>query len=192
MISLHEDFRRELREHEVLFSCEGTAEKVIIEKLFNAGKLVMPKENVVRDIEDNPYTGDRRAKDLQRDFLGLNYPHGLLLVRIVDVHPGILKFSSLYRDQVRVRDVVTRTEIEVLILVKEGQYQNWYRHGKNAGLMPSQWCIQKLGLKAVKTRDFLESYWADADELAVVIHEYTEALGGHKNDQLNLADLLSE
>lgn len=183
-------FRHELQTHNILFSCEGTAEAVIIQRLIEGGKLIVPSDNIVTDVNGRPYTRDRTAKSLQADYLGLNYPKGLVLVRLVDVNPGVLRWSRLYRDRVTVRDVVTRTEIEVLILVRENQYQDWYRHGKSSHLLPSQWCIQRLGFSAVKTRDFLESYWDDPDVLVDAIRRYTESLGSHKNEQLNLSDML--
>lgn len=190
MSSRRDGFRRELRSHDVLFSCEGTAEKVIIQRLVEDARLLVPEEHVVRDLDDRPYTDDRTVKKIQRDFLGFNYPHGLMIVRIVDVNPGSFVLPRLYREQVLVRDVVTRSEIEVLVLVREGAYQDWYQHGKSKGLSPSQWCIQHLGLKAIKTRGFLEDYWSDPKVLVKAIRDYTSGLGGHKDEQLNLNDLL--
>lgn len=90
MNKTRDEFQRELVEHDVLFSCEGTHESVIIEKLCESGRLIVPEERLVRDMDGNPYTADRKAKDIERDFLGIDYPHGLLLVRIVDVNPGAI------------------------------------------------------------------------------------------------------
>lgn len=186
----HEGFRRELAEKDVLFSCEGTAESVIISRLCGSGKLLVPEDHLVRDRDNRPFTTARRARDLQRDFMDVGYPDGLMIARIVDVNPGVLSFSKLYRDRAVVRDVVTRPEIESLVLVREGAYEDWYAHGKSA-MLPSEWCVRKLGMRRVKERSFLEGYWGDANELVAAIREYTRLLGGHKGDQLNLADLLA-
>lgn len=191
MNNARETFRQELRKHDVLFSCEGTAEEVIIETLVGAHCIIVPDDHLVYDREGKLYTGDKTAKKIQRDFLGLNYPHGLLLVRIVDVNPGRMKFNKLYEGQATAKDVIARTEIEFLILVREGEYQNWYRHGKGRGILSSQWCVQMLGMGDIKTRTFLEEYWQDPDELVASIMKYTSALDGHRDDQLNLADFLA-
>lgn len=39
----------ELRSHSVLFSCEGTCEEVLLKRLLDADKLVVSKDDVVRD-----------------------------------------------------------------------------------------------------------------------------------------------
>lgn len=185
-----ESFRRELATRDVLFSCEGTVECVIIERLYDSGHLLVSEDHLVRDRDNRPFTTARSAKDLQRDFMDVAYPHGLMIVRVVDVNPGNFKLPKLYRERAIIRDVITRPEIESLVLVREGAYKDWYQHGKST-MMPSQWCVQRLGMKEVKGQEFLESYWHDADVLVEIIREYTRLLGGNKNDQLNLADLLA-
>lgn len=87
------------------------------------------------------------------------------------------------------RDVITRSEIESLIFVREKQYEEWRQHRKSIP-KPSDWCIQKLGMREVKSRAFLTEYWEDADQLVEAITQYTSMLGSHKRDQLNLCDLL--
>lgn len=183
-------FRGELRCHDVLFSCEGTAEEVVIQRLVEGHRLIVADNNIVRDINNHPYTGYRKARDIENHFLGLNYPLGLMIVRIVDVHPGAFKLKTIYREHIIVRDVITRTEIEALILVREGAYQDWYQHGKSNGVLPHQWCIQHLNMRNVKNRGFLEQYWIDSEMVVNAIENYMQCLGRHKDDQLNLADML--
>lgn len=64
------------------------------------------------------------------------------------------------------------------------------RRGKDRQLNASDWCVQKLRIASVKEEKFLEIYWADVDELIRCIHEVQSKLGGHKNEQLGLFDLL--
>lgn len=189
MNSRRDNFRRELETKDVLFSCEGAAESTIIRRLSESGNLLVPEDHLVRDRDGRPFTSDRKAKDLQEDFLDVDYPHGLMIVRIVDVNPGKLEFAKLYRDRVVIRDVITRPEIESLVLVREGEYRDWYQHDKST-IYPSQWCISRLGYKDIKTQDFADNYWNNADDLIDTIKQYTTLLGGRKNEQLNLIDLL--
>ena len=185
------EFRRLLQTRSVLFSCEGTAEAVIIDRLVGDERTIVPAPNVVRDNDGRPYTTLRKMKDLQDQYLGVGYPNDLLIIRIVDVNPGSIVIPKLYRKQVELRDVITRPEIEALVLAREGAYEDWYRHGKSI-LKPSEWCEQKLGFgKKLKTRKFLQQYWESADVVVNAIRTYDQLLGSHGREQLNLSDLLA-
>ncbi len=185
------EFRRLLQTRSVLFSCEGTAEAVIIDRLVEGGRTIVPVPDVVRDNDGRPYTTLRQMKDIRDRFLGVGYPDGLLIVRIVDVNPGNIVIPKLYRREVELRDVITRPEIEALVLAREGAYQDWYRHGKSS-LKPSEWCEQRLGFgRQLKTRKFLEQYWNSADTVVNAIRTYDQLLGSHRHEQLNLSDLLA-
>lgn len=186
-----DEILQELVRRQVLFSCEGTAEKVIIGLLANAGRLVVPQESIVRDMDGNPCTTLRRAKDIQREFLDVDYPDGLLIARIVDVNPGVFKLDRLYRRQdIMVRDFVSRPEIESLILVREGSYNEFQtRRGADRQLNASDWCIQRLGMKNVKTERFLVDYWSDADVLEGCVRKL-HGMQSSEGGQLGLVDLL--
>ncbi len=182
-----------LTSRHVLFSCEGRAEQVIITKLVESGLTVVPDDRVVRDMDGNPCTRLRKAKDLQREFMEVDYPDGLLVARIVDVNPGKLEFGRPYRlRDIRALDFITRPEIERLVLVKEGQLGAFEgRRGKDRQLNASDWCVQKLGLTAVKSKEFLESYWQDAHELERCIKRAHASLGGKAGGELGLVNLLA-
>lgn len=184
------EFRDLLQSRDVLFSCEGTAETVIIERLVKEGRTLVPHSHVVENRDGRPYTTLRKISKLQDEFFGVDYPNGLMIVRVKDQSPEAFKIPKLYRDSIIYRDVITRPEIESLILVREGEYQNWYQHGKTQ-YMPSAWCEQKLSFgKQLKTYQFLKKYWDSADVIIDAIEKYDSAIGGHKHDQLNLSDLL--
>lgn len=160
-----------------------------MQKLFEEDALIVPNDHVVRDVDtQRPCMRLRKAKDIESRFYGYDYPDGLLVARIVDVNPGKFVIPKFYQDTVVCRDVITRQEIEVLILVSEGEYDEWYRHGKQK-MKASDWCKQKLKMDRVKEREFLEDYWQKHD-LIDAIHGYTHSLGSQKNAQLNLEDLL--
>lgn len=183
---------RDLKSRQILFSCEGKAERVVIEKLSEADALVVSNQNIVRDMDGRPCTLLRKAKDIQREFLGVDYPDGLLIARIVDVNPGMLRLDRPYRLlDIKVLDFITRPEIEALVLVREGELDRFRsRKGDDRRLNASDWCIQRLRMKNVKDERFLKAYWSDAEELIRCIREAHSKLGSHKNEQLGLADLL--
>ena len=186
-----DEFRDLLQDRDVLFSCEGTAEAVIIERLVRGDRTLVPRSQVVENRDGRPFTTLRKIKDLQNEFFGVDYPHGLMIVRIKDNSNENFVIPKLYRHNIIYRDVITRPEIESLVLAREGEYANWYQHGKSK-IKPSKWCEQKLGFgKQLKTYSFLCEYWNSADEIVDSIHEYDSLLGTHKHDQLNLSDLLA-
>ena len=151
----------------------------------------MPRSQVVENRDGRPFTTLRKIKDLQNEFFGVDYPHGLMIVRIKDNSNENFVIPKLYRHNIIYRDVITRPEIESLVLAREGEYANWYQHGKSK-IKPSKWCEQKLGFgKQLKTYSFLCEYWNSADEIVDSIHKYDSLLGTHKHDQLNLSDLLA-
>ncbi|MEE0318875.1 MAG: hypothetical protein U0I69_02940 [Collinsella sp.] len=59
----------------VLFSCEGTAEGVVIQVLYDNDLLIVPRERVVKDalIVDRPYTRKRKASEIANDYFSMNY-----------------------------------------------------------------------------------------------------------------------
>lgn len=186
------EFRELLRSRDVLFSCEGTAEAVIIDCLVKEGKTLVPSSHIVENRDGKPYTTLRKINRLQDEFFGVDYPHGLMIVRVKDQSPENFRIPKLYRDSIIYRDVITRPEIESLVLVREEQYRNWYEHGKTES-KPSEWCERELGFgKKLKTYQFLKQYWNSVDAVIDAIRNYDSLIGGHKHDQLNLSDLLED
>lgn len=185
-----DEFRGLLQSRDVLFSCEDTAETVIIERLVKEGRTLVPPSHVVENRDGRPYTTLRKISKLQDEFFGVDYPNGLMIVRVKDQSPEAFKIPKLYRDSIIYRDVITRPEIESLVLAREGQYRNWYEHGKTES-KPSEWCERELGFgKKLKTYQFLKQYWNSAYVVIDAIRNYDSLIGGHKHDQLNLSDLL--
>lgn len=188
----HNEARSLLRDRYVLFSCEGKAECVIIERLVEDDCLVVAKDHVVKDPNGRPFTTIRKAKRLeQTSFIGPNYEGGLLIARIVDVNPGAFRLSKLVAQTTKVLDFVTRPEIEALVLVRENAWDAFEKRSKSERkLNASDWCIQHLKMGDVKDEGFLKEYWHDSEVLCRTIRSYNSLLGGHKNDQLGLIDVL--
>lgn len=187
-----EEFRSLLQSRDVLFSCEGTAEAVIIECLVQGSRTLVPRSQIVEDRDGKPFTTLRKIKDLQNEFFGIDYPHGLMIVRIKDHSSENFAIPKLYKNNVIYRDVITRPEIESLVLARENQLRAWSQHGKTQ-MKPSEWCEQKLGFgKRLKTYQFLIDYWNSADVIIDAIEKYDSLLGKHRHEQLNLSDLLAD
>ena len=186
----------ELCSRYVLFSCEGAAEGVVIERLFESGRLIVPEERVVIDpITYKPFTRLRKAANIEDRFFTQNYAvdgaEGLLLARVVDSRNAQFSLSRVNRDAVPVRTFVTAPEIEMLVIHAEGAYEDWCRVSRlNRHLKPSEYCTDNLGMREVKSGDFLRGYWDDAERLILAIQAYSSKRGKRKANELMLANLL--
>ena len=178
----------------VLFSCEGTAEAVIIGKLYDGGCLVVPAKRVVEDTTYyTPYTRVRKAGQIAQRFLGTSYAvdgaSSLLIARIVDSRSGRFVLPKRWSDSCVVERFFTRPEIEMLAIHAEGGYEDWRRQSRrNRQLRPSEFCKGDLGLRDIKSFGFLDSYWT-ADKLVRAIRAYDEHRD-RSSGELSLGDLL--
>lgn len=177
-----------LQNARVLFVCEGSCERIIIETLLSAGKLIVDESAAIRDtIADRPTVVCRSAKTIQDTFLGYDYDKPVVIVRILDSRKERFKLSYPYSETVTVLNCYTTPEIEMLTIIKEGQLDRYTNKFKST-LKPSEFCKKELGLSRIKNETFLRDYWWDAEELCDCLHSYRRQ---HKpKDEPTIADLL--
>lgn len=180
----------------VLFSVEGTAEGVIVERLYDDNLLVVPRERVVTDVQylDRPYTRSRKSSDIAREYFGVNYAvngsEGLLIARIVDSRAASFVLPRAVHNAAIVESFFTRPEIEMLVIHREGAYRDWLRESRrNRQLRPSQFCKGQLGFSRIKEAGFLRDYWSNGKILADSIRDYASCYQREKGESI-LADLL--
>lgn len=172
------DSRAELVASHPIISCEGTAEEVVVGKLLEADRFIFPQDNVVA------VTRKRKAADIQNEFLGYAYDWPVCVLRVLDSRKERFQLGVLYRDRYRVFSVYTHPEIELLCIIREGEWRHWRKSGK----APNSFCKQELGMSKIKQKDFLESYW-DAESIVDAANEYRR-LSSIGKDELCLADIL--
>jgi len=176
-----------LKKNHILFICEGSAERVIIEKLLEADKLIISKQQAILDsIENRPTTTCRKAKKVQETFLEYDYDGPVAIVRIIDSLQEKFKLSSPY-NKIPVYSFYTRPEIEMLAIIKENQYDQYNQNRKS--YKPSDFCKQKLNLSKIKQEKFLQNYWNDPEEICKCIQTYNQKHSPKKGEH-SLADLL--
>lgn len=180
----------------VLFSCEGTAEGVVVQTLYDNDFLVVPRERVVKDIvmANRPYTRKRKASEIADLYFSMDYEadgaDGLAVARIVDSRSGKFEFPKRRQNGTEVLSFITRPEIEMLVIHNEDAFPLWQRLSrKNRQLRPSDFCKQELGLSDIKEKDFLEGYWSNPCNLVASIRMYSEKTK-RGSGELLLADLL--
>lgn len=67
-------------------------------------------------------------------------------------------------------NILTRPEIEMLIIINAGYYDNFTHRG--AGRKPSLYCKEQLDMKDVKSEKFVSGYFYDIEKLIDSIKEY--------------------
>ena len=77
----------------------------------------------------------------------------------------------------------------MLIIIKEGKYSEYCKVKSNT--KSSDFCKDRLKIPSVKTKEFIERYFADINDLLFTIKEYKRLSNIPKNE-VCLADLLAE
>lgn len=168
-----------------LIACivEGTAERVIIEKLLNANRLVFTRKNLL----DEELLRVRNAKRFEEMYLGKSFATKISVYRILDSKTEEFRLRKIYKDKVDVINVITAPEIEILVILNENKYDDYLKY--KSRLKPSEYCSQILGMKNVKSKDFVQKYFDDVNALEAVIRDYKRKHKFSKGEYC-LADIL--
>jgi len=168
-----------------LIACivEGTAERVIINKLLDAGCLIFSRNQLL----DQELLKCRNAREFEDKYLGKGFKQKISVYRILDSRTEKFKLRKVYQNKVDVVNVITAPEIEILVILKENKLKDYAKY--TSELKPSEYCIQKLKLPNVKTKEFLENYFSDIDELVELVKKYKRVHKVLKNESC-IADLL--
>ena len=110
----------------------------------------------------------------------------LYILRVIDSRREGFRLKVPYGCQVEVINIITAPEIEMLVIISEGKLKEYNKSGKK----PSDFCIEELGHKNVKTRAFIEKYFEDPKKLVDSIREY-HRVHRQNNGELFLFDLLT-
>lgn len=171
----------------VLFICEGSAERAILENLIEAGIVNIPPQRIVEDPENGTlYTTKRKASDITESFLNLDYGgNPLRIIRIIDSKNEKFTLPRGYESRATVETLLTRPEIEILAILRENAYTQW----KKSGQSPSTFCKTVLNMPKIKQYNFIKRYWSDIEQLRQAIYKYQH---NHKfeSGERCLADLL--
>lgn len=162
--------------------CEGGAETVIMDILLDNDLLIFKREQLIDEIV-LPRTS---VKEFQNRYLRLQYDQRILILRVIDSRREKFNLSKAYRCQVDVIDVITSPEIEMLIIVSQDKYQDFYR---SRCKKPSEYCKSILKIKNVKSPTFLKEYFRDPTFLVESIKKY-HGLRKQMNKEASLFDLL--
>lgn len=181
----------------VLFSCEEGAESIIVKRLVESDRLVVPWKRIVEDpLMFEPYTRCRKADDIAQRFFGMDFAvdgaAGLAVARIVDSRAGKFSFSKKWENGTKMLNFYTRPEIEMLVIQREVAADELTRaHRRNRQLRPKEFCKQYLKMPNIEAVSFLEGYWADSNSVVESCKLYEKSLGKRQSDELCIADLVA-
>ena len=175
-----------LKDEYVICICEGAAEQAIIELLLDHTSLVFSKDNLV----GKEVTRKRKSFEIQTAFLNRAYQRRVNILRILDSKKDTFKLPPLYRERYPVHNIYTRPEIEMLLIIAEGQVEKYLQKDKTR-YKPSSYCAEVLFPgKHIKSREFIQDYFADINKLHNAIRLYHEQAG--KRGEAHLFHLLSK
>jgi hypothetical protein len=109
----------------------------------------------------------------------------ITVLRILDSRRENFRLSKAYADKVKVINVITAPEIEMLVIHNE----NKYSHYKSSGMKPSEYCMAELKYSDVKSEAFVKEYFANVDVLVAAIREYKRVAKVQRNE-ITIADIL--
>lgn len=161
--------------------CEGAAEAAIMRVLLDHNRLIFTYDNLL----DGDVLRCRSAKNFEDQHLRKGFTEKITVLRILDSHRENFTLSKPYQHKIDVINVVTAPEIEMLIIFNENRYDDFKRTGKK----PSDFCIQDLKYKNVKSTEFVANYFSNIEELIAAIREY-KRVSQIQRGEYALADLL--
>lgn len=161
--------------------CEGGAEHAIMDILLENNLLKFNKQQLL----DEKVIRTRSAKNFERDYLRKSFIEKITVYRILDSRNEEFKLSKLYKEKVKVVNVVTAPEIEMLIILSEDKFDEF----KKMRIKPSEYCKQILRYSDVKSYQFISKYFLDVHKLVYAINMYHQKAKVQK-DEKTLFDLL--
>lgn len=163
--------------------CEGTAERVIINLLLDNNKLVFSRE----DLLDEDVISCRNAKTFEKQYLRKGFTEQITVLRILDSRTENFCLSKAYINKIKVVNVITAPEIEMLIIFNENKYTDF----KSSGMKPSVYCKVELKYHDVKSKEFVEKYFKNVDVLIAAIKEY-KRVSNVKRGEITLSDIIKQ
>jgi hypothetical protein len=161
--------------------CEGSCERAILDLLLDHHKLVFDREQML----EHKLLRCRSAREFEDRHLSFEHTSPINVLRVLDSRREQFRLRKPYITQVKIFNVITAPEIEMLVIIAEGKVHDF----RKSGIKPSAFCKGALGFRQVKNYDFVNQYFADVDQLISCIKEYRR-ISRIQNGEYTLCDLL--
>lgn len=143
--------------------CEGAAENAIIDILLDNNLVIFTCQEILDKILFVVEAQKFEKRHLHKGFNDL-----ITIIRILDSRRENLRLSPAYQNKVDVVNVITASEIEMLIIHNENEYNQF----KHSGKKPSDFCKQDLQMCNIKSYDFVKDYFSNPQTLVNAIKKY--------------------
>lgn len=190
---MRESLKNLLKTGHVICILEGSAEEVIIKRLFENNSLIFRNgdtydgNSLIRK-----FSRTRQARKFARENLEMDYgERHINILRVLDSKKEKFSLGKVYEErirsgEIRIFNILTRPEIEMLIIINEGHYQRFTN--RRGGIKANTYCRKELNLNKVKNKKFISNYFSDIDILVNNIKKYNEL---HlRGNEYNIFDLL--
>lgn len=161
--------------------CEGAAEAAIMDVLLDNNLLIFQRKEMLEE----GVIRCRDGKNFENRYLRKGFGDSISVIRILDSRRENFKISKAYESKVDVINIITAPEIEMLIILSEGKYNEFKKSGKK----PSSFCKENLKMSSIKSYDFVREYFQHPARLVGAIKKYTEISKIRKGEN-TLLDLL--
>lgn len=182
-----------LKTGHVICILEGSAEEVIIKKLFESDKLIFKNGDVYDGCKlIRKFSRTRKGRKFAKENLEMDYGEKHInILRILDSEREIFCPGRVYEERIRageiqIFNILTRPEIEMLIIINEGHYSRFTN--RRGGISTNAYCKIELNMKKVKSSKFISNYFSDLDVLINSISEYKRL--HPRRDEYSIFDLL--
>ena len=149
----------------IICSCEGAAEKAIVDLLLDNGKLCFNRSALI----DGECTRIRTGNKIGETFLTRAYNKNIIILRILDREKEKFSLPKVYvlNRNIEIISVVTKPEIEILHIIAEGLFEDFQRATKRQNdLHPSEF-FQDYATKHfrrktnIKTAEFVYNFYSN-------------------------------
>lgn len=165
--------------------CEGGAETAIMNILLDNDLLIFNRDQLLEE-SVLPRTS---VNDFQKRYLRQEYDQKIQIIRVIDSRSEQFNLREPYRCQVEeVINVITAPEIEILIIVSEGKYDDFNHSSTDK---PSNYCKKLFKHQNIKSQKFVSEFFDNPEHLVETIKEY-HRLHKQKNNEASLYDLLKD
>ena len=190
---MRESLENLLKTGHVICILEGSAEEVIIKRLFKNNNLIF-KSGDTYDGNDliREFSRTRQAEKFAEEFLEMDYgERHVNILRVLDSKKEEFSLGKVYEEriqsgEIRIFNILTRPEIEMLIIINEGHYQKFTNRG--GSIKANIYCKTELNFNKVKNKEFVSDYFSDIDMLINNIKKYNKLHS--RGSEYNIFDLL--
>ncbi|NCC79767.1 MAG: hypothetical protein EOM07_09230 [Clostridia bacterium] len=168
----------------ILCICEGKAEEDIMNMLLDHDMLIFDRSDLI----DHKVVKRSSVQSIQEKYLSISYGKPVYILRIIDSRTEAFKLSKVYEERYgnKILNLLTRPEIEILIIIKNGDFDTYTRKYKSR-IKPSQYCKDQYRIAKIKSSGTMNSIFKDMEDLKKALRTYHK----YKSDnEYSIYDLL--